>query len=121
MHKLTIRTVLSVQYMLSVQYIRTYVHTVRPHIHMRTFGNLADLTYGAAAVVLRESPSLPLSYVHTVHTLCSLIFPSLLDESAYSMEDLAGEAAHSMKLATSLARASRRKLLKVMWVYDESY
>lgn len=30
------------------------------------------------------------------------------------MEDLAGEAAHGMKLATSLARASRRKLLKVV-------
>ena len=39
--------------------------------------------------------------------------PLLLDESAFTMEDLAGEAAHGMKLAASLSRASRKKLLKV--------
>ena len=58
-------------YLLYSTYIRMYctVRTyIRPHIHMHTFGNLADFTYGAAAVVLRESPSLPLSYVRTVHT-----------------------------------------------------
>lgn len=45
-------------------------------------------------------------------------FPLLLDESAFTMEDLAGEAAHGMKLAESLSRASRKKLLKVvcMWL-----
>ena len=40
-------------------------------------------------------------------------FRPLLDESAYAMEDLAGETMYGMKLATSLARASKRKLLKV--------
>lgn len=115
-------------------YVRhsTYIHTyVRPHIHKRTFGNLTDLTYGAAAMVWERSPSLPLVYVVYVlyirtlrmftHLVISARWVGLLHggpcRGSRSRHEACNKPDQSkQEEAPKGIVGVKRKLLKVLWV-----